>query len=128
MAPSIPFKSLALFRSVKRVGRDDTLLVDHPERGLVVRRVSAVSMNGRVGLRGVRRSATGSSRLSNVDPERVIGKLVLTMRWMRFLPYFGPPAPAPAPSASEAMADGEPDAPAQDLATPPVSEPKSEDA
>ena len=68
MAPSIPFKSLALFRSVKRVGRDDTLLVDHPERGLVVRRVSAVSMNGRVGLRGVRRSAIGLQQKSRDQP------------------------------------------------------------
>ncbi|MEO0589241.1 MAG: hypothetical protein AAFZ11_01635 [Pseudomonadota bacterium] len=98
--------------------RGDILLVDYPERGLLVRRVSAVGKNGGVGLRGSRKSASPSQRLANVDPDRVRGKLALTIKWARFLPYFGPPLPVELPvepTPESAQPDDTP-APASDPA------------
>ena len=86
MEPLLPDGSFALFRAVRSVKRSDVLLVDHPEFGLIVKKVSAVSANGRVGLRGISRSSTSPRRRGNVDPERVLGRLALRMRWGRFLP------------------------------------------
>ncbi|MEL6486706.1 MAG: S24/S26 family peptidase [Pseudomonadota bacterium] len=107
MSPQIPFKSLALFRKSRRVQRGDVALVDHPERGLIVRRVFTVNIHGRVDLRGTKRSVSANQRVGTVDPDTVRGKLVLTMKWARFLPYFGPPPPIEdtPDSAEEAQAD-----------------------
>jgi hypothetical protein len=77
LEPSLPNGSFALFRSVKRVKRDDIVLVDHPELGLIVRKVAAVSLKGRIGLRGISRADAGERRLGNVDPDRVVGKLAM---------------------------------------------------
>ena len=91
MDPDLPFKSLALFRATKRVKRSDIVLVDHPEYGSLVRKVSAISVNsGRVGLRGICRSGNSARKLGNVDRDQVFGKVLFTMNWVRFLPYFGP--------------------------------------
>lgn len=94
MDPDLPHKSYALFRRVKRVKRSDIVLIDHPEFGVMVRKVSAISVNGRVGLRGTARSSNSARRLGNVDPHIVKGKLMLKMRWGRFLPL-SPDASAP---------------------------------
>lgn len=88
MEPLLPDRSLALFRRVKKVKRSDIVLVDHPEAGVIVRKVPAISLNGRVGLRAMKRAHKGARNLSNVDRDRVLGKLVFRMNWVRFLPRF----------------------------------------
>jgi hypothetical protein len=93
MDPDLPFKSLALFRKAKSVKRSDVVLVDHPEYGPLVRKVSAISKNGRVGLRGICRSGNSARKLGNVDRERVLGKYLMSLHWVRYMPYFGPQPP-----------------------------------
>lgn len=86
MEPQLPRGSFALFRAVKRVKRSDIVLVDHPDHGLLVRKVSAVSVNGRVGLRGICRSETSARKLRNVDPERVLGKFAMRVTPGKIVP------------------------------------------
>ena len=91
MDPDLPFKSIALFRETGRFKRSDIVLVDHPEHGVLVRKVSAIAVNsGRVGLRGICRTGNSARKLGNVDRDLVLGKLLVRMNWARFLPYFGP--------------------------------------
>lgn len=91
MDPDLPFKSLVLFRATKKFKRSDIVLVDHPEYGPLVRKISAISvMSGRVGLRGICRSGNSARKLGNVDREQVFGKVLFRMNWFRVLPYFGP--------------------------------------
>lgn len=88
MEPQLPKGSFALFRKVKRVKRSDIVLVDHPDHGWLVRKVSAVSMSGRIGLRGVSRSATSARKLGNVDPDRILGKFAMRLSPGIVLPQF----------------------------------------
>lgn len=89
MGAALPDGSLALFRASKRVKRSDVVLVDHPELGPLVRKVSAIAMNGTVALRGLARDSFSSRQMGNVDPEFVYGKMMLRMRWFRVFPRFG---------------------------------------
>jgi len=89
MEPALPYKSLAVFRHAKSVKRSDIVLVDHPEAGRIVKKVAAVSINGRIGLRGMRRTACSTSNVPSVGREQILGKLVLCVKWVRFLPQFG---------------------------------------
>lgn len=115
MGAALPFRSFALFHGKRGVKRGDTVLVDHPEFGIIVRKVAAVSMSGRVALHGTAGSLPRSRELGSVDPACVIGKLILTMRWGRFLPGFTAPRSYP-------KACAEPSAPPP-VAAPPVAAP-----
>ncbi|MEM7689386.1 MAG: hypothetical protein AAF291_10230 [Pseudomonadota bacterium] len=123
MAPLLPFRSVALFHAVKRVKRGDIVLVDTAEYGRIVRKVRAVSVKGRVSLHRLSRIDGEVIRLDNVDPDRILGKLALRMRWARFLPYFGPPPmfalrPVSPPDTASKAAD--------DAATEPAIKPQSD--
>ncbi|MEM8593052.1 MAG: S24/S26 family peptidase [Pseudomonadota bacterium] len=93
MEPLLPDGSFALFRAVKRVKRSDVVLVDHPEFGVIVKKVHAVSFNGRIALRGISMRSTSARQLGQVDPDRVLGRLALRMRWGRVLPRLSGPNP-----------------------------------
>lgn len=64
------------------------MLIDHPDAGPLVREVQAVSRTGLVAIKRRDRSAVGTQKLPNVEPDRVRGRLFLAMRWGRFLPTF----------------------------------------
>ncbi|MEM1195140.1 MAG: hypothetical protein AAGH57_03465 [Pseudomonadota bacterium] len=96
MKPLLPDGSFALFRAVKGVKRSDVVLVDHPRFGIIVKKVSAISINGRVGLRGISSASTPSRELGHVAPDRVLGRMTLRITWGRFLPRLSGPAPIPA--------------------------------
>jgi len=84
MEPMLPNKSLALFRSRKGVERGDVILADHPEFGVIVKKVAAVSKQGRYALEGTSRHSTSPRRLGSVDPDRVHGVMVMRLglpRW-----------------------------------------------
>lgn len=89
----MPDGSFALFRAVKRVKRSDVVLVDHPEFGVIVKKVHAVSFNGRIALRGISMRSTSARQFGQVDPDRVLGRLALRMRWGRVLPRLSGPNP-----------------------------------
>ncbi|MEE4538146.1 MAG: S24/S26 family peptidase [Erythrobacter sp.] len=91
MEPVLPYNSFALFKRVEYVKRGDIVLVDHPDAGILVRRVAAISRIGRVSLARFSRSAPGTRKLDNVDPDRVLGRLTMAMRWGRFLPTLRKP-------------------------------------
>lgn len=87
MAPYLPDGSFAVVRSGMRPKRGDVVLVDHPETGVVARKVAAVSFNGLVAVSRVRKCEKTNS-LGQVEPDIVLGKLVLRICWGRFLPRF----------------------------------------
>lgn len=88
MEPLLPDGSFALFRAVKSVKRSDVVLVDHPEFGLIVKQVYAVSMDGTVGLRGLSHKSTSARRLGNVELDRIVGRMVARLDGS-LLPKFG---------------------------------------
>ncbi len=77
MEPKLPNNSIALFRRRKGVTRGDVVLVDHPEFGIIVRKVSAVGREANIHLRGTSRQSTSQERLGKVAPDRIMGTLVL---------------------------------------------------
>lgn len=101
MGSALPFRSFALFRPVRSAKRGDIVLVDHPHLGRIVRKVSAISMTGRVCLLGMSRSGSDGPSHGRVDPERVLGKLALRLTWGRFLPGFTSPRSFAEPQAAE---------------------------
>ncbi|MGB3470737.1 MAG: S24/S26 family peptidase [Erythrobacter sp.] len=93
LEPLLPYKSLAFFRGVKSVRRSDIVLVDHPEAGRIVKKVAAVSVNGRIALRGMALISPGSNYTKSVERDEILGKLSFAMKWMRFLPRFADEEP-----------------------------------
>jgi len=91
MEPMLPDKSIALFRARKGLERGDVVLVDHPEFGVVVKKIAAVSKRGRYALEGTSQYSTSARRLGSVDPDRVQGTMVMRLRWPRWLPRIRPP-------------------------------------
>ena len=87
--PDLPLAGLALFRRVRNVKRGDVVLLNHPEYGILVRRVFAVSVGGRISVRSLRFSEDGPRDLIDVGRRRILGKMLLRMNWARFFPYFG---------------------------------------
>lgn len=73
LGPNAPDGSIALFRDRKGIARGDIVLVDHPELGRIVKKVSAVGRNGNVHLRGTSRSMTTGEEQSRVPRELVRG-------------------------------------------------------
>ncbi|MEL6528353.1 MAG: S24/S26 family peptidase [Pseudomonadota bacterium] len=76
MEPGLPDGSFALFRRRKAVKRGDVILVDHPEFGLIVKRVHVVSRSGLFHLEGTGKLSTDRSRLGGVERDRIKGKLL----------------------------------------------------
>ena len=76
MGRVLPHRSLALFRRKRRVSKGDIVLVDHPELGRIVKRVAAVTVNGRYSLRGAQPNSEGETRLGAVDGKLIRGTLV----------------------------------------------------
>ncbi len=86
MRPVLPDGSAGLFRAGRRVKRSDIVLVDHPEHGLLVRKVATVSLQGRVWLQSMAHCPRSPGKLPSIEPDRVVGRLALKLRWVRFLP------------------------------------------
>lgn len=89
MEPTLPKGALAVFRAVDRVAKDDIVLVDHPDAGVIVRSVSAVSLSGRVALRALSRTSWDRSRLAMVEPDMVKGRLMFRFSVRALLPGLG---------------------------------------
>ena len=68
--------SIALFRHRKRPMRGDIVLVDHPELGRIVRKVSAVGRQGNVHLTVTSRGISAEERGGRVPREAVLGVFV----------------------------------------------------
>lgn len=75
MAPSLPDGTYALFRITRNVQTDDTVLVDHPRFGLIVKDVSAISEAG-LELQGRDTRSTPTDLLGVVTQSRILGRLV----------------------------------------------------
>ncbi|MEL6707658.1 MAG: S24/S26 family peptidase [Pseudomonadota bacterium] len=89
MEPSLPLGAGAFFRRVERVKRGDMVLVDTADHGRMVRKVRAVSVSGRVALQRINRSDEGSVRVDHVEPQAVLGRLFVRLRWLGRLPVAG---------------------------------------
>lgn len=76
MGRVLPHRSLALFRRKRKVSKGDIVLVDHPEFGRLVKRVAAVTVNGRYSLRGATPNATNEQSLGAVEGSMIKGSLV----------------------------------------------------
>lgn len=79
MEPRLPDGSITLFRRCKRVKRGDIVLVDHPEFGVVISKVSTVGRMGKVYLRGISRCSASRRRLGGVPMSTVRGILVMRL-------------------------------------------------
>ena len=73
LAPQLPHGSIVLFRRRKGVARGDIVLVDHPELGRIVRKITTVGRRGNVYLAGMVRDETSEESSSRVSRERVRG-------------------------------------------------------
>lgn len=80
MEPALPDKSIALFRARKSVKQGDVVLVDHPEFGVIVKRVRDTDSNGGAWLEGTSPASTSAERLGYVSPDRIRGVLLLRVR------------------------------------------------
>ncbi|MEP3049940.1 MAG: S24/S26 family peptidase [Erythrobacter sp.] len=79
MEPVLPSGSMALFRRRKTVVKGDIVLADHPEFGVIVKRVRAIEPDGALALEGTAPQSTSAQRLGSVEPARVRG--VLLKHW-----------------------------------------------
>lgn len=76
MGRVLAHRTLALFRRKRKVSKGDIVLVDHPEFGLIVKTVAAVTINGRYSLRGAKPDSTSEQRLGHVEGKYIKGTLV----------------------------------------------------
>ena len=74
--PVLPSGSIGLFRHRKGVRRGDVILVDHPELGRIVKKVTAVGRKGNVHLKGMSSHATEGEAIGKVPLEAVLGRFV----------------------------------------------------
>ena len=79
LAPALPHGSILLFRRRKGVARGDIVLVDHPEFGRIVGKISTVGRKGNVYLQGMPRDEASEGQRGKVARDLVrgvkIGKL-----------------------------------------------------
>ena len=80
LGSSLPDGSIVLFRRRRGVARGDVVLVDHPELGRVIRKVSAVGRKGNVHLQGTSRHSGEGKPLGKVPRECVLGVKVRRLR------------------------------------------------
>ena len=80
MEPMLTDGSVALFRRplfrACQAERGDIVLVDHPDFGVIVKRVRSVGADGAVALEGTSPASTPASMLGSVNSERLRGVLV----------------------------------------------------
>ena len=76
--PNLPVGSIALFRrrKAKAIQRGDVVLVDHPDLGRIVKKVSAVGRKGNVHLQGMSGSSGDGEASGRVPREAVLGRFV----------------------------------------------------
>lgn len=75
MLPGLQPGSYALFRRSRGYGVGQTVLVDHPQFGRIVKRISDVSEQG-VSLHGTSQFSTSSEALGVVPSSTLMGRLV----------------------------------------------------
>lgn len=75
MEPEIRAGAYGVFRRTGRVDKNDTVLVDHPRLGLIVKAVLRVDEGG-IWLCGRNDASTSSIALGAVPRNAVLGKLV----------------------------------------------------
>ena len=73
LAPQLPHGSIVLFRRREGLARGDIVLVDHPELGRIVRKITTVGRRGNVYLAGMARDDTGEESSSRIARELVRG-------------------------------------------------------
>lgn len=76
MAPILPDGAYALFRQTQTCECGDVVLVDHPRFKTIVKVVSNLTSDGRVGLAGVTPLSTSPARLGTVPRASIKGKLM----------------------------------------------------
>ena len=74
--PKLPVGSFALFRRRRAVQRGDVVLVEHPELGRIVKRVTAVGRKGNVHLKGMSGHHASDEPTGRVPREAVLGSFV----------------------------------------------------
>lgn len=79
MEPHLNEGSLALFRRCKAVARGDIVLVEHPQFGTIVKKVSAVGRRGNIHLRGTSRHSTSARELGSVPRSAVAGVMLFKL-------------------------------------------------
>lgn len=72
----MPDGTVILFRHGRRPKRGDIVLVDHPELGRIVRKVSVVGRRGSVNLKGMSSRTEGGQGKGRVEPDAVLGVMV----------------------------------------------------
>lgn len=73
LGPVLRHGSIVMFRRRKGVARGDIVLVDHPELGRTVGRISTVGRQGNVYLQGIPRDEETDERQNRVAREQVRG-------------------------------------------------------
>lgn len=75
MSPGLPDSTYAVFRKASVIRVNDTVLVDHPTLGLIVKDVCSVSESG-LRLKGRNALSTSSEQLGRVPNSAFRGRLV----------------------------------------------------
>lgn len=74
MTPRLRPGSFALFRPARTLTSGDTVLVEHPRYGRIVKSVRAIA-DGEVWLEGLSPHSTAADRLGSVPSQTVLGRL-----------------------------------------------------
>lgn len=81
MEPRLADGSVALFRTRvsskgKAARRGDVVLVDHPELGMIVKKVYAVSQKNQYHLESTKRISSSEEKAGSVDHSRIKGVML----------------------------------------------------
>lgn len=79
MARMLPDGSFALFRAARRVRPGQTVLVQHPRFGRIVKQVTSCTDDG-IGLRGLNMKSTSAEDLGRVPLKAVEGVLLWSLK------------------------------------------------
>ena len=74
MVPRLRPGSFALFRPARHLSSGDTVLVEHPRYGCIVKSVRAIA-DGEVWLEGLSPHSIAADRLGSVPSQAVLGRL-----------------------------------------------------
>lgn len=79
MEPDLPSGTYALVRRHPQYKTGDTVLADHPRYGRIVKRIVGTEATG-FRLAGINPASVSSHDLGALPPDRILGKLVWTVR------------------------------------------------
>ena len=80
MSPLLPDGSYVIFRRARKLAPGDTVLVEHPQFGPIVKNIARINTDGRLALEGISPASTSSAKLGLISPECIRGKMIASRK------------------------------------------------